>query len=78
MADGSVTFDGMPRDLAELARGKVWLTGSRHPAARLSWRTGEGRYRNIGDAPADAQPVEPTIEDGYLLLLGEQALEAVT
>ncbi|MGH8901740.1 MAG: ATP-binding cassette domain-containing protein [Egibacteraceae bacterium] len=74
MADGSVKFDGMPRDLAELARGKVWLTPSRHPAARASWCTGEGRYRNIGDAPADAQLVDPTTEDGYLLLLGEQAV----
>ncbi|MGH8899154.1 MAG: ATP-binding cassette domain-containing protein [Egibacteraceae bacterium] len=78
MADGSVRFDGTPRALADLARGKVWLTGSRDPAARRSWCTGEGSYRNLGDAPADAQPVEPTIEDGYLLLLGEQALEAVT
>ncbi|MGH8884848.1 MAG: ATP-binding cassette domain-containing protein [Egibacteraceae bacterium] len=77
LADGSVTFAGQPRALADLARGKVWLTSSRDPAARRSWCTGEGQYRNLGDAPADAQPVEPTIEDGYLLLLGESALEAV-
>jgi ABC-2 type transport system ATP-binding protein len=41
--------------------------------ARLSYRTGEGRYRNIGAAPTNADLVEPTVEDGYLLLLGEEA-----
>ncbi len=75
MADGGVKYDGRPQALADLAHGKVWLTRSRHPGARLSWRTGEGQYRNIGDAPAGARLVAPTIEDGYLLLLGEQGLK---
>jgi ABC-2 type transport system ATP-binding protein len=72
---GHVLLDGTPRDLAEVARGRVWLADTRDPAARLSWRTAEGRHRNIGDAPAGAQLVEPTIEDGYLLLVGKAALE---
>jgi ABC-2 type transport system ATP-binding protein len=73
---GAVRFDGTTRALAELARGKVWLADARAPRARLSWRTGDGRHRNIGDAPPDAELVEPTVEDAYLLLVGEQASEA--
>jgi len=72
----AVRFDGTTRALAELARGKVWLADARAPRARLSWRTGDGRHRNIGDAPPGAELVEPTIEDAYLLLVGEQAVEA--
>jgi len=75
IAEGEVLFDGTPRDLAEAARGHVWIADDRDPGARLSWRTGEGRHRHIGDAPADAVLVEPTIEDAYLLLCGEQATE---
>jgi len=77
MSDGVTSFDGTPRELTELARGKVWLAGERAPAARISWRTGEGRHRHIGNAPAGAELVAPTLEDGYLLLLGEQAGDAV-
>jgi ABC-2 type transport system ATP-binding protein len=76
MHRGAVRFDGTTRALAELARGKVWLADDRHPQARLSWRTADGRHRNIGDAPAGAELVEPTVEDAYLLLVGEQAAEA--
>jgi ABC-2 type transport system ATP-binding protein len=49
---------------------------ARAPGAQVAWRTAEGRYRNIGDAPSGAQTVEPTIEDAYLLLLGDRALAA--
>jgi ABC-2 type transport system ATP-binding protein len=76
MHRGAIRFDGTTRALAELARGRVWLADDRPPAARLSWRTGDGRHRNIGDAPPGAELVEPTIEDAYLLLVGEQAVEA--
>ncbi len=76
MDRGAVRFAGTPAALTALARGKVWLSDERPPEARLSWRTGEGRHRNIGDAPAGATLVEPTLEDGYLLLLGDQLLEA--
>jgi ABC-2 type transport system ATP-binding protein len=74
--EGMVRFDGTTRALAELARGQVWLADSRDPGARLSWRTGDNRHRNIGDAPAGAELVEPTIEDAYLLLVGERAVQA--
>jgi ABC-2 type transport system ATP-binding protein len=75
MNRGQVLFQGAPRELAGVARGRVWLAESRQPGARLSWRTGEGRHRNIGDAPQGADLVEPTIEDAYLLLVGDDAFE---
>ena len=70
---GRVRFSGTARELSELARGRVWLAEARDPAASLSWRTGDGGHRHIGDAPAGARLVEPTLEDGYLLLLGRRA-----
>jgi ABC-2 type transport system ATP-binding protein len=70
--EGRALFDGTPSDLAELARGKVWVADEREPGAYLSWRTGEGRYRNVGPAPDRAELIEPTIEDGYLLIVGRQ------
>ena len=77
MNRGRTLFEGTPRDLAAIARGSVWLSETRAPGARLSWRTGEGMHRNIGAAPRGAELVEPTVEDGYLLLLGDDAfLEA--
>ena len=72
---GSTLFVGTPRELADLARGRVWLADDRATGAHLSWRTGEGRHRHVGDAPAGADLAEPTLEDGYLLLLGERPLE---
>lgn len=75
MNRGVSLLQGAPRDIAAVARGKVWLADARDPRARLSWRTGEGRHRNIGEAPKGADLVGPTIEDGYLLLVGAEALE---
>jgi ABC-2 type transport system ATP-binding protein len=70
---GQILFDGRPSDLAEHARGCVWVATERDDRARLSWRTGEGHHRHIGEAPSGASLIEPTIEDGYLLLAGESA-----
>jgi len=75
MHEGAVRYDGSVRGLAEGARGRVWLAADRHPSARLSWRTGDGLHRNIGDAPPRADLVDPTVEDGYLLLVGSGARE---
>jgi ABC-2 type transport system ATP-binding protein len=75
---GATRFAGTPAELAGLARGRVWLTAERAAGARLSWRTSTGAHRNIGDAPDGAELAEPTIEDGYLLLLGERALAEAT
>lgn len=73
MNHGRTLFSGTPSELAEGARGSVWLSADRATGARLSYRTGEGRYRNIGSAPRDADLVDPTVEDGYLTLLGDEA-----
>ena len=40
------------------------------PRALVSWRTGEGRHRNVGEAPPGAELIAPTVQDGYLLLNG--------
>ena len=72
---GRVRFDGAVRDLVATAAGRVWLADAPDPAARASWRTGTGRHRNVGEsAPQGAEPAEPTLEDAYLLLLGDRAL----
>jgi ABC-2 type transport system ATP-binding protein len=75
MDEGRALFDGTPKELAEVARGRAWLSDDRAVGAHLTWRTGEGRHRNIGNAPSGADLVEPTVEDGYLLLVGRRALE---
>jgi ABC-2 type transport system ATP-binding protein len=73
---GVVRFDGTTRELAELARGRVWLAPNRDVGARLSWRTADDHHRNIGDPPAGADLLEPTIDDGYLLLVGQTGMGA--
>jgi ABC-2 type transport system ATP-binding protein len=71
---GRVRFDGSVPDLVGTAVGRVWLADGPDPAARASWRTGTGRHRNVGDvSPPGAEPAEPTLEDAYLLLLGDRA-----
>jgi ABC-2 type transport system ATP-binding protein len=73
MLDGSALFEGTPKELTNVAAGRVWLASERSPSARLSWRNPDGAHRNIGDAPDAADLVTPTLEDGYLLLVGERA-----
>ena len=70
MSEGRDVWAGPPGDLTDVARGRVWSSAERDPRALLAWRSADGRYRNVGTAPAGADLVEPTIEDGYLLLLG--------
>ncbi|WP_370018393.1 ATP-binding cassette domain-containing protein [Planotetraspora sp. GP83] len=70
MDGGRVLFDGTPRGLAGVADGRVSLSGERPAGDRLFWRTADGRYRTLGEPPSGAEPAEPTVEDGYLMLLG--------
>jgi ABC-2 type transport system ATP-binding protein len=74
MLDGSALFEGTPKELTDVAAGRVWLAAERSPGARLSWRNPDGVHRNIGDPPDGADLVAPSLEDGYLLLVGERAL----
>ena len=65
---GRLCFDGTPQALAEVARGRVWTETAAHPLALRSHVIGVELVRNIGDPPSGAQLVDPTIDDGYLLL----------
>jgi len=67
---GRIRFTGTPSGLAALATDRVWLASERDARAELAWVTGEGRIRHIGEPPAGAHLVEPTVEDGYLVLAG--------
>ncbi len=71
---GRVLFDGMVADLIDQAVGRVWMADLRDPAAQHAWRTGSGRFRNVGDPPPSAELIEPALEDAYLLLVGDTAL----
>jgi ABC-2 type transport system ATP-binding protein len=70
---GEVRFAGAPAELAALADGRVWMDVDRDPSAQLAWITGEGMVRHIGEPPAGAHLVPPTVEDGYLTLTGATA-----
>ncbi|MGH8871169.1 MAG: ABC transporter ATP-binding protein [Acidimicrobiia bacterium] len=72
---GRIRFDGTPRELAGLAAGKVWLSPERPAGAHIFWRTAEGAFRGVGEPPPGSTPIDPAIEDGYLLLVGAAALE---
>ena len=72
--EGRVRFSGSPAQLSAQARGRVWVSEWHDPAAVLSWRLPDGRYRSLGDPPRDVAVAEPTIEDAYLLLVGRRAL----
>ncbi len=72
---GRVVFDGPPGALLARARGRVW-EGPGDPGTGLtSWRLPDGRHRVLTPEAASAPgagfvPVEPTLEDAYLLLVG--------
>ena len=63
-------FDGTPAALSATGAGRVWLSDRDEPTAELSWVDGLGRHRHIGEPPPGADVTEPTLEDGYLLLVG--------
>jgi ABC-2 type transport system ATP-binding protein len=76
LAGGAAVAAGAPTTITDLARGRVWLGEGRAPGAVVAWRTADGRQRQLGDPPAGAELVEPTLEDGYLLLLEDGACRA--
>lgn len=77
---GRVVFRGSPADLIERARGHVWaITTDGRPDERLTvvstLQMQRGvQYRVLGDPDgyADASPVEPSLEDGYMWLMQGQ------
>jgi ABC-2 type transport system ATP-binding protein len=74
LAGGRVRFDGTPQEMTATAAGRVWITAEPADHAVLTWRMGDGRFRNIGDPPAGADTAAPTIDDAYLLLAGRHAI----
>jgi ABC-2 type transport system ATP-binding protein len=76
MQRGRIAFDGTPAGLAAIADGRVWIADQPNAGALVSWRTGEGRHRHVGDAPPDAELIAPSVQDGYLLLNGGLDREA--
>jgi ABC-2 type transport system ATP-binding protein len=65
---GAVRFDDEPARLASVADGRVWIDDEAGPGAVHSWYTADGSVRSVGTPPGGAQLVEPTLDDGYLLL----------
>lgn len=75
--EGQVCFDGSVPGLLASAHGRVWLADAVDPAAQVSWRTADGRYRNVGGhAPAGAELIDPSLEDAYLILRGANTRDA--
>ena len=73
---GRVLFHGTPAQLTAIAVQRVWFADERQPGAELAYRTGDGRFRHLGSPPVGADTIEPTLEDGYLLLVGRFDEEA--
>ena len=68
MIAGKVRFVGTPKQLADVASGRVWLDEGPGPGALQWWTDAAGRIRCVGDPPDGAELVDPTIDDGYLLV----------
>ena len=73
--NGRTRFVGTPAGLTAQAAGRVWADTQRAPGAFAGWRTGDGTFRNVGDPPAGADLIPPTLEDAYLLLVGASERE---
>lgn len=77
---GRKAFDGPTAGLVDEARGRTWLTAPRtvplpeDATVVNAITTPEGtRYRIVTDTPpGDAEPVEPSLEDGYMALATKQ------
>lgn len=74
LAGGAVRFDGTPAALAATAGGRVWIGEGKDDDAIIAWRMGDGRYRHVGDPPPGASAVDPTIDDAYLLMVGDHSV----
>lgn len=71
LAAGVVKFQGPPSELVASASGRVWLDATRDDRALVSWRTGDGRYRHIGEPPPGVELTTETLDDAYLLMVGD-------
>ena len=78
MKGGRTIFDDSPRGLAAVADGQVWLSTDPPSGTQTYWRNADGLYRTVGPRPDGGVPASPSIEDGYLLVLGASATIGVT
>jgi ABC-2 type transport system ATP-binding protein len=78
LSEGKVLYRGAPRELIARARGRVWriVTAGAKPDSGLtvvSTRQLDAgvAYRVLGEPAAryEAEPVEPSLEDGYIWLM---------
>jgi len=70
LIEGQLRFGGRPDALAATAAGRAWIQAGEPTGARATWRLADGRHRCLGHPPPGAELVDPTLEDGYLLLTG--------
>lgn len=70
LLEGQLRFAGRPETLAATAAGRAWIQADEPVGARATWRLADGRHRCLGHPPPGAELVDPTLEDGYLLLTG--------
>jgi ABC-2 type transport system ATP-binding protein len=71
--DGAIRFDGTVPELLAAAAGQVHVGPSASVGSVMTWRTGTGQIRSVGGRPHPAAvPVEPSVEDAYLLLRGQR------
>lgn len=68
LIEGQLRFVGRPDVLAASAAGRAWVQDDEPLGARATWRLANGRHRCLGHPPPGAELVDPTLEDGYLLL----------
>jgi ABC-2 type transport system ATP-binding protein len=68
---GRVRFRGTPAQLAAVAHGRVWVDDREDAQAVRCWQTAEGTFRHLGTPPSGAELIEPTLDDGYLLIARE-------
>jgi ABC-2 type transport system ATP-binding protein len=74
---GRARFCGSPSELRGLADGQVWSSPEDGQDSFASWRTETGAYRVLGPRPsAQAEPLPPTVEDGYLLVTARSRQDA--
>jgi ABC-2 type transport system ATP-binding protein len=74
---GRARFCGTPTELRGLADGQVWSSPEDGREAFASWRTETGAYRVLGPRPSPrAEPLPPTVEDGYLLVCARSRQDA--
>ena len=81
---GRLIFRGTVSDLTERANGNVWSLVGSGPGPSVGTMVsalphdGATRYRIVAATrpSADAQPVVPTLEDGYVLLAQQHSLTA--